>query len=44
MKEAAVKVTEKLDHLSVQEKSLSTEHAVVQSVIILHSAVCGALD
>ena len=44
LKEAAVKVTEKLDHLSVQEKSLSTEHAVVQSVIILHSAVCGALD
>ncbi len=33
LKEAAVKVTEKLDHLSVQEKSLSTERAVVLSVI-----------
>ncbi len=33
LKEAAIKVTEKLDHLSVQEKSLSTERAVVQSVI-----------
>ncbi len=33
LKEAAVKVTEKLDHLSVQEKSLSTELSVVQSVI-----------
>ncbi len=28
-----MKVTEKLDHLSSQEKSLSSEHAVVQSVI-----------
>ncbi len=33
LKEAAMKVTEKLDHLSVQEKSLSTERAVIQSVI-----------
>ncbi len=33
LKEAGLKVTEKLDHLSVQEKSLSTERAVVQSVI-----------
>ncbi len=33
LKEAAMKVAEKLDHLSIQEKSLSIEHAVVQSVI-----------
>ncbi len=33
LKEAAMKVTKKLDHLSVQEKSLSTERAAVQSVI-----------
>ena len=33
LKEAAMKVTEKLECLSVQEKSLFTAHAVVQSVI-----------
>ena len=33
LKEAAMKVIEKLERLSVQEKSLSTAHAVVQSVI-----------
>ncbi len=33
LKETAMTVTEKLNHLSGQEKSLSTERAVVQSVI-----------
>ena len=33
LKEAATKVTQKLERLSVQAKSLSTERAVVQSVI-----------
>ncbi len=33
LKEAAVKVTEKFYHFSVQEKSLSIERAVVQSMI-----------
>ena len=33
LKEAAMKVTEKLERLSVQAKSLSTDRAVVQSVI-----------
>ena len=33
LKEAAMKVTQKFEHLSVQEKSLSTARAVVQSVI-----------
>ena len=33
LKEAAMKVTEKMDRLSSQKKSLSTERAVVQSVI-----------
>ena len=33
LKEAAMKVTEKLECLSVQEKSLFTAHAVVQNVI-----------
>ena len=33
LEEAALKVTEKLNHLSVQEKSVSTSCAVVQSVI-----------
>ncbi len=33
LKEAATKVTQKLENLSGQEKSLSTERAVVQSVI-----------
>ena len=33
LKEAATKVTQKLERLSVQKKSLSTDHAVVQSVI-----------
>ncbi len=33
LKETAMKVTEKLDRLSGQEKSLSTERAVVQSVM-----------
>ena len=33
LKEAAMKVTEKLEHLSAQEKSVSTSYAVVQSVI-----------
>ena len=33
LKEAATKVTQKLERLSVQEKSLSTEHEMVQSVL-----------
>ena len=33
LKEAATKVTQKLEHLSVQAKSLSTDRGVVQSVI-----------
>ena len=49
LKEAATKVTQKLEHLSVQAKSLSTDHAMVQSVIeyteqsVEHSAEDGIM-
>ncbi len=43
LKEAGMKVTEKLDHLSCQRKSLSIEYAVTQSVID-YTEQCGALN